>query len=201
MSMKRRLSSINDGFSLLEVLLVVAVMVLVAALALPALNRSFTVQSVKKGADRVRGEMSRARVRAMREDQIYAFFYSPGTSHFLVAPFSEAVPTADVGPVPDAMRVSHYDFSNNLLPQGVFFAGGDVAADARSQDAIEQAPGSISDMKPILFYPDGTAQDAVLLVQNLEGDLVEITVRGLTGITRSRTITDPNEIQQVGQVR
>ena len=198
--MKRKFGKAG-GFSLLEILLVVAIMVLVAALAIPALNRSFTAQSVNKGAERVRAEMSRARVLAMREDQIYAFFYSPGTSHFLVAPFSDAVSPDDVGPIPDAMRSSHFDLSSNLLPQQVFFAGGNVSEDSRSQDTIDKTPNSISEMKPILFYPDGTAQDAVLVIQNFEGDMMEVTVRGLTGITRSRAIFDENEISQVGQVR
>jgi type II secretory pathway pseudopilin PulG len=196
MSWRKKANSAS-GYTLLEIILVLAVMVLVAAMALPALQRSFTVQSVKKGAERVRAEMARARVKAMREDQVYAFFYSPGTSQFIVAPFSDAIPLDGTGPEIESQRTSHFDFSRSLLPRDVFFAGGQAAADSRSEQTLESADVKITDMKPILFYPDGAAQDAVVVIQNIKGDMMEVSVRGLTGLTQVRTIDDPSEITQV----
>ena len=79
------------GFSLLELIIVLAIIVLVAAMSVPMLQRSFSSQKLTKGADLVRSEMSRARIRAMRTGEIHALFYEPGGSYFRTAEFNETV--------------------------------------------------------------------------------------------------------------
>ena len=37
---------------------------------------------------------------------------------------------------------------------------------------------------PVLFYPDGTASDASVLLSNERGLTLRVTLRGLTGIAR-----------------
>jgi hypothetical protein len=46
--------------------------------------------------------------------------------------------------------------------------------------------GSGGALKPILFYPDGTSQDAIITLQNQKQAMIEVQLRGLTG--RAKTV-------------
>ena len=77
------------------------------------------------------------------------------------------------------------DFEDDLLPRGVrFFAS---QADINSRAASVLADGALPDQAigMILFYPDGTSQDAKLLFENDDHLLVQLELRGLTGLART----------------
>ncbi|MDB4368310.1 prepilin-type N-terminal cleavage/methylation domain-containing protein [Mariniblastus sp.] len=74
------------GMTLMELLLVVAIMVVVTAVAAPTVQQTLANQSLKKSADRVRVAMGQARVKAIKNGEEYAVFFSPGGSYFNVAP-------------------------------------------------------------------------------------------------------------------
>ena len=59
----------RDGLTLIEILLVLAIVIMVAALALPAMNGTFDAQRLTRAADMVRSDWSRARVEAIRSGQ------------------------------------------------------------------------------------------------------------------------------------
>ncbi|MDR1480733.1 MAG: prepilin-type N-terminal cleavage/methylation domain-containing protein [Planctomycetaceae bacterium] len=46
---------------------------------------------------------------------------------------------------------------------------------------------------PIFFYPDGTCSTAALLLKNVNGQFVEIRLRGMTGLTKVTETFTPNE--------
>ena len=79
---------------------------------------------------------------------------------------------------------SNYD--DDLLPGKVVFVAGETVFDARALDASEQAAAA-SGLRTILFYPDGTSQDARLTLQNEEGRFIDVTLRGLTGTASVRS--------------
>ena len=79
----------TSGFTLLELIIVLAVMIAVAAMSLPMLQRSFSGQKLDKGGDLVRAHMGRARVKAIRNGEIYAFYYQVEGPAFRVGPFNE----------------------------------------------------------------------------------------------------------------
>ncbi|MCP4083289.1 MAG: hypothetical protein GY743_23965, partial [Planctomycetaceae bacterium] len=48
-----------------------------------------------------------------------------------------------------------------------------------------------------LFYPDGTSQDAVILLQSVRGDaVVQVELRGLTGTSSKTNVMDAEAAQQ-----
>ena len=67
--------------------------------------------------------------------------------------------------------------------------------DARAAAAMVSANFQPGDMRPLLFYPDGTSQTAKVILQNQENDAVQVTLRGLTGTTTVKKILDDRMIE------
>ena len=65
----------------------------------------------------------------------------------------------------------------------MFFVAAETLNDARSESTREASGGAPIDA--ILFYPDGTAQDARILVQDERGRTMAVELRGLTGMTNT----------------
>jgi prepilin-type N-terminal cleavage/methylation domain-containing protein len=186
----------QSGFTLLELIIVLAVMIAVAAMSLPMLQRSFSGQKLDKGADLVRAHMGRARVNAIRNGEIYAFYYQIEGPAFRVGPFNaETIDSMKNVPLNEDARTSNFDFGDDLLPREVRFSMGLTNTDARAAAAMVSANFQPGDMRPILFYPDGTSQTAKVILQNKENDAVQVTLRGLTGTTTIKKILDERMIE------
>ena len=174
----------RDGLTLIEILLVLAIVIMVAALALPAMNGTSDAQRWTRAADMVRSDWSRARVEAIRSGQEWVFCYIPGTGSNGISPYSPyQEPTLPQGVTPDQDARSNFDYGGGQLPRGVIFNQSDVMADTRSQALDEEGGGNpgANSAETILFYPDGTAQQAALKLSNEREWFVQINLRALTG--------------------
>ena len=189
-----RSSNGQSGFSLIEMILVIAILIVVASLAAPAIQRTFARQALQKGADRVRIAMGQARVKAIRNGEEYCVFYTPTGSWFDVGPFTSFQEQASNG----SRRQQQLEqgiltnFEDDVLPMGVKFAG--TSTGTNSRDATVLQSGSSSRIGMILFYPDGTSQDAKVVIENEKKAYIQIQLRGLTGIARTVRIDDPTNL-------
>lgn len=168
----------------MELLLVVSIIVLIGALASPAVLHTFARQSLSKGADRVRAAMGQARVSAIRDGDIYAVFVLEGGSWFNVAPFSQARNQSATASSRQQIAAQKRQSATeeDLLPRGVTFSANITAVDDRAAEALS-AGDQGSAIRPILFYPDGTSQDARVVLQNEKEQYVEVQLRGMTGLS------------------
>jgi prepilin-type N-terminal cleavage/methylation domain-containing protein len=174
----------RGGFTLLELMLVMAVIVTVLSLSIPAINRTFTRQALDKSGDRVRAAMGDARVQAIKEGNVYAVYIEKDGRWFDVAPFSSAKQQIEKSRnvAGDSSQRSDSDYLDNMLPNGIKFLGGETALNSRALSAASGMQTLDNNLLQILFYPDGTSQDARLALQNEHGSVVEVQLRGLTGI-------------------
>jgi prepilin-type N-terminal cleavage/methylation domain-containing protein len=172
------------GFTFFELLLVLAIFMVIAAMASPFLLRTFNAQALRGGADQVRAAFDRARVLAIRTGNVYAFLYQPTAELYTVTPLTNAYSL--VQSPADAASPENSTFKK--LPSGLQFAGSSVSDDARAQFESENSTLDSAGMTPILFYPDGTAQDAYLLITHPQGDQIRIHLRGLTGLSSAERV-------------
>lgn len=197
---------LRPAMTLLELLLVLALLVAIGAMAMPAFQVPFEHHRLRQGGELVRVEWNKAHIKAMQTGQILMFRYWPDSGAYQVLPYltqqdwleadaahstsstlaraNAAVPTASVAAETAAA-------ADRQLPAGVVFVSGEVEADARAQQidpsAAANAPNPVSGAgpAPVLFFPDGTTSDARLVLTNQYQRLfIVVRLRGLTGLVR-----------------
>ena len=173
------------GFTLLEVLLVLAVFVVIAGMAAPAVSGLFSGQQLRSAADLVRARFYDARVQAIKTGEVYGFFYMPGGSEYWVAPISTGFSSI--------VSASSLPVKQDQLDHQIVFAAGETMQDSRSTFESEQIDPQFSTWRPVLFYPDGTTQDATIVLQSVNGTEIQVRLRGLTGVASKSRLTDGEE--------
>lgn len=198
------------AFTLVEILLTLALIAGMAALLWPSLDKPFASARLRKSADLVRAQWTSARVQAMSTGLVHSFKYQAGTGDFRVEPweFQEAEAPAegaeDFSATPYVVGTAPAS-PGGTLPERIHFVADQVAEDARAAhlqgggtvqisnntDSIRPAKGGDAPeagamsgawSTPILFYPDGTTSTAQVLLTNEHGRQIVVQLRGLTGV-------------------
>lgn len=89
--------------------------------------------------------------------------------------------------------------SSAALPDEIVFQSGELAVEdfqsgERSVASLQEAQAEQS--TPILFFPDGTASEASVLLTNGKKQFVRVTLRGLTGVGRASEVLTQEELQR-----
>lgn len=220
----RRPSHPSTGFTMLEMLLVLAIVVLMAGLAWPALRSSMSKNRLRDSAQQLRVELARARLTAMESGVPLEFRYRAGQGRFRIAAKraddnweSTAVgsgnlsgrraagrtPTTPADESAQPGKPLQFDATEADLPEGVIFAPLPVQPFAGTQVADE--PYEASDEEDellaegwsdaIVFLPDGTASNATLSLRNGEGAQVTVQLRGVTGLAKPGDIESCEETE------
>jgi type II secretory pathway pseudopilin PulG len=200
--------------TLLEIIMVLAVMVAVAAMSLPALYGPMEDQRLAKTAELIRAQWTKARVKAIRTGQIHVFRYTVAGDTYVIEPWSGEVDSleaaADIQPANSQgvpLDSSQLDVpalplgvNGSRLPDGMFFYAGETTVDARSASISDQGglgTAASDSASTVVFYPDGTTSDAKLTLTN-ERCFIEIKIRGLTGSIRVSDLLSAEELTNTG---
>ncbi len=169
------------GYTLFELVLVMAVLGISAAIAVPSVRSMFGNSRQTAAADTIKARWADARAFAREQGRPYRFAIVDGSGTFRVAPDSSEFwdsPSSDTsgGNVDNGQKVSIID---GLLPKEVKFAS--TGSDAQNQ----QNSGSGSWANAIVFLPDGIArQDAtVAFVEAGNTRPLYLKLHGNTGAT------------------
>src|SRR5215218_707219 len=76
----------RPGFSLLEVIVVMAILLMISAACYPTLKSSYGYFKLNGGIDSVRAAWAQARAHAIEQGRPYRFSVEPNGTHFRVAP-------------------------------------------------------------------------------------------------------------------
>ncbi len=179
------------GYTLVEVTLVLALMVIMGAVAYPSIEAMSAGVKVEGASDSVRAAWSEAQAHAVNEGRPYRFAVVPGKGNYRIAPDSDSYfsgsPPARSGPDDQTVVVS------GLLPKGMVFPNADGTVPSVGGNEDTQLPedgiGQGQWATVAVFLPDGTAQngdrtqddvDVLLQMPGVQSRVVHL--RALTGV-------------------
>jgi type II secretory pathway pseudopilin PulG len=188
----------NLAFTLLELLLSLAVLAALTAVAIPQVGLLAGDRRLVRGGDLLRVEMTRLRVDAMREGRVLMLegllegnsfrarpYYSAsdatealdqtGTQTSLLTGASEGVVTILEQPSESQESID--------LPEDITVEAVGVVSAARSMEIEQLTESDRSEgwSRPILFYPDGSTSTAVVTLSNPKLGRIVVRLRGITG--------------------
>src|SRR5436305_9227217 len=88
----------RTGFTILELLLVLAILVMLAAMAYPAIESMYDDMKVEAAADHLRGRLAQARSQAINDGRAYRIGVKPDSGDYRLAPDSPEFWGADSAP-------------------------------------------------------------------------------------------------------
>ena len=154
------------AFTLIEVMIVVAIMGLIAAMGVPSILQTFRKEGMRKALSNVEDVCAEARTRAILQNQKTAVVFYPLERRFGLEGGAGGANAAS-GRVTSA-----------TLPDGVEIA----MLDINLQDY------GASEWARVFFYPDGTSDEMTLVLLS-QGDQKKITLEFSTGLA---TVSDVN---------
>jgi prepilin-type N-terminal cleavage/methylation domain-containing protein len=195
------------GFTLLELMLVLAIIAMISAIAIPRLSDIFERQKLRGAANDLRLVWDTARIIAMRTGQAQIFNCVPGTGSYTVKPLMLQTDATNVGQGATVMlatgaagettatgqltAAAPVATEGEQLEEKITFVScivmGTMQAYATAQAAQVSGNSDISTQnmgQTVIFYPDGSASTAEVQIQNERGDIRAVQIRGLTGHSR-----------------
>jgi type II secretory pathway pseudopilin PulG len=164
----------RPGITLLELLVVLALLIILAAVALPSVSALWGNARQKAAADTIRARLADARGRAMEHGTPFRLAVSSDGTRLRLAPdvpeFA-SLPAAD--PPSGASRVSEDRLEK-------------VTAEILPDPDSPPPPADGEWVTAVTFLPDGTAREDNVVIAVRERDFppIHVRVRGVTGSVR-----------------
>lgn len=169
----------RPAFTLLEVSLVAALIVLLAMMAYPSIEAIYGDVRLTAAADQIQARWADARTHAIENGRPYRFSVIPTTGKFRVAPDAEEFWSGGE-PGGDEDADSPPLVLEESLPSGVKFA------DAQASDSGGDGSGEWNTL--VRFDPDGTANKDVEISFTTTGvRTLVLKLKGLTGSVTKQT--------------
>lgn len=199
-------SHVAAGFTLVEMMIVLAVLAMVAAFGLPAVNRMSSRGQLADAAGQIRAELGRARLDAIRSGVPRQFRFQLGGRRFEISSraasvggdvdlFGDFGAAEDTDQSPEPVTEQEGDDAvEHELDDGVCFAQDLAQLPPSGVDPLGDESATTTDADqnwslPIVFYPDGRTLNAHFLLADDHDYYVEITLRGLTGAASVGAVT------------
>ena len=177
------------GFTMLELLLVLAVLGAAAAVLWPPVSRQLGGYHLKRAAQSVRVDVVRSRILALDAGVSYQFRYEPEGRHYLVMPHEPQLKQQKALLKQQSGFVDKLPAFAGQLPEGVIFRTTleerkrpqRLSKDRLSEVETTLALSRVSWSSPLVFHPNGTTVDNEFTVVDLDHRSALLQIRGLTG--------------------
>jgi prepilin-type N-terminal cleavage/methylation domain-containing protein len=155
------------AFTLIEIMIVVAIIGLIAAMGGPALNKAFQKEGMRKAVSDIQDVFFSAREQAILHNTKVAVIFYPRENRFGV----EGTAAEGHGDTSTVINVHSGKTMVASLPEGVHLSMFEIFRQDYSQ----------SDWARIFFNPDGTSDEAILVLMS-KGQSEKITLEYATGL-------------------
>jgi len=192
----------RGGYTLLEVLLALAVIVSLLTVVWPSVTRMFQDYQIKSVANDVRVQVAGIRTLSLNQGVSYQFRYEPEGTYFVAVPSEYGALT-----ITDDTASTKANRIYGVLPEGMQFRHADGVTELNTEKISEiwlegmENSTTLSGKDwsaPLYFHPDGTASEGEFQVVSRDGIALSISVRGLTGAVKMSAIKAHNDNPYAG---
>ena len=191
---RRHHSLRRSGFTLIEMLLVLALLVTLMLMTYPTIARLRLEHQLKQGAEMVRLQVASTRLHALESGMDYQFRYEPNGRHFVAVPAEYLAIQA---------QAAAAQSSGNSAPAAVYWKtqgeftvkvkfSGNTSGPAQPPQPLpkefligfekQEDLSRVNWAPPLVFKADGSARDFSVEIENEQGKYVVLSVRGVTGL-------------------
>ena len=177
----------RSGFTLFEMMIVLAILVTITAMAAPDMMERVRSGRVQEAAENVRDVLAAARTYAIDTGVDYHFRFEVGGNNVVAIPAEQ---NASIGNSYDSdSETAEFLYRSGELPKTIFLRSS-FGETSGSETLKSQAFGNLENAgdlasktwsMPILFRFDGSAEDKTFRVMDEEQRSCDVSVRGLTG--------------------
>ncbi|OWK45665.1 pilus assembly FimT family protein [Fimbriiglobus ruber] len=179
MTIARRPHQVRRGYTLVELLAVMAISIILGAVSLPTLRAYTRDSKVKAGADTFRARIADARSAAVGQGRAYRVALSPDGSQVKVEP--DDLDTVGTTPV-DTNDADTPVIIEEGMPEH-------VTVEPVVDDGTQQVTDQSGWVRVATFLPDGTCREdhAIVRIREPGQSPIAIRIRGLTGTVAHAT--------------
>jgi type II secretory pathway pseudopilin PulG len=202
----------RHGTTLLELLLVLGLLVIIAGLAWPSLNRAFDGRRLQLAGEQLRADIAATRMKAINTGRAFVLRYQPQTSVYTIEPYDDGWTESNTSngstydePYDPSRRPADLMLVQRQLPEDVTFLAGQNVIDTRQEEILtdlEQTGGSgrrragEPETEMFFCYPDGSTATARIYLANKRDRCIAVQVRGLTGVA---SLSEPMSVVEIPQ--
>lgn len=182
----------RSGFTLLEMVLVLTIIVAVGAMAAPMVTGTLKVERLRKGVELIAADWVDTRATAMETGETQIWVCQVGSTSYSTSTYDGS---SGMSPLDAASLVSQ---ETDLSSTGDASAQGDfgqampngcsisdvLITQGDSILSMSQTSGAEAGNATIFFYPDGTSSSARLTVAHEDGRTMTVVMNGLAGTVR-----------------
>jgi type II secretion system protein H len=189
----------QSGFTLIEVLVVMAILSLMTTMAWPQLMAPWGRSKLTDAASDVRHQMDNARLKAIQTGEPVRLRYQAGTGTFEIRSIPIDISAREELDDEDPKRLKQLDhqvlFIDSLLLDEIPMM--DEPLDQSTSDESIEPELTTGEgqnwSKPIYFFPDGRSSSAKIGLMGPLGRQIRINLRGLTGTAHIEKVRTPHK--------
>lgn len=204
----------RNAFTLFEVILVLIILVVMAAIAFPTLDSMIYGRRLLQSTERLQNELHEARVEAMRTGQVQVFRATINGNSYSIGPWLSGNEASDASAGATVMNAGGLVKTDRMAGGLVGASSGQLGGDAKqlagdvqflgvetlvdARNALElQKSGETPPIagvgtavqggvsSPLLIYPDGSSTTAQIILADSRGRRMALQLRGVTGKSTS----------------
>jgi general secretion pathway protein H len=158
-----------QGYTLLELLVVLIIIIFVSAFVVPKLGRSLGNLNIKTAAKRLSASLRYARNSATSEKSTYIAFFDIDDNKLLIVPEKEKFDETLQNALSDEERRAKAPLTYELPP------------DIKIEKAVSHSGDTASDSFSIFFFPNGSSSGGEITLTSERDNRLEIFVDFITG--------------------